>query len=106
MSRSERPIAASQCSAILVGCVKSKGTRSAPARELYQSQLWAGRRQYAEDSGLPWLILSAKYGVLDPDDRVEPYDLALSDLAARSRTQWGERAVADLAARLGRLDGK
>jgi hypothetical protein len=52
---------------ILLGCVKSKLDNRAKARDLYCSPLWRGRRAYAEASGLPWLILSAKHGLVEPD---------------------------------------
>jgi hypothetical protein len=51
---------------ILLGCVKRKRDHPATAKDLYSSPLWAGRRAYAESSGVPWLILSAKHGLVDP----------------------------------------
>jgi hypothetical protein len=50
---------------ILVGCVKSKLARRAPAKDLYCSTLWQCRRHYAEASGRHWLILSAKHELLE-----------------------------------------
>jgi hypothetical protein len=31
-------------------------------------------REYAEATGEPWKILSAKHGLIDPEDVIEPYD--------------------------------
>jgi hypothetical protein len=90
---------------ILVGCVKLKLERPAPAKDLYRSPLWRRRRQYAEASGCPWLILSAKHGLIDPDKRIAPYDLALGQLSAAQRRVWGERVVRQLERRLGRIAG-
>lgn len=70
---------------ILLGCVKQKRERRAPARHLYISALWRGRRAYAEAGGQEWLILSAKHGLLDPDQIVAPYDVALAVLDAGAR---------------------
>ena len=55
-------------------------------------------------SGLPWFVLSAKHGLLDPADVVGPYDLQIGDRSARYRTAWGEWVVGQLAERV-RLDG-
>jgi len=64
---------------LLVGCVKSKASRIDHARYLYQGQLWTLRRQYAESSGLPWAILSARHGVISPDCFIGPYDQTIED---------------------------
>lgn len=90
---------------MLLGCVKTKSLTPARARELYVSPLWKSRRSYAERSGGQWAILSAKHGLVLPDEELEPYDLALHDLSAAERTQWGDRAVERLVEWLGPLDG-
>ena len=90
---------------ILLGCVKQKRERRAPAKDLYVSALWRGRRAYAEASGQAWLILSAKHGLLDPDQTVAPYDVALARLDAGGRRRWGERVVRALLGRYGSLSG-
>ena len=68
---------------VLLGCVKLKLEHRAPAKDLYVSPLWNRRRAYAEAAGCPWLILSAKYGLLDPEQLVAPYDVALATAVAR-----------------------
>lgn len=62
---------------ILLGCVKTKLEGPAVAKDLYCSTLWKRRRAYAEASGQPWLILNAEHGLVDPEQRLAPYDLAL-----------------------------
>lgn len=84
---------------VLVGCVKEKLSRSAPAQQLYTSDLFCKRRAYAKATGAPWLILSALHGVVAPDDVLAPYDMALKDQSAGYRRQWGKRVVAELATR-------
>lgn len=66
----------------IVGCVQTKARTPKPIRDLYSSPLWAKRVRYAKAQGRPWLILSAKYGILEPDDptKVEPYDVTINDL--------------------------
>jgi hypothetical protein len=90
---------------ILIGCVKSKLARRAPAKDLYCSTLWQRRRHYAEASGARWLILSAKHGLLEPDKRIAPYELALGKMPAAERRAWGERVVRQLEDQLGSISG-
>src|SRR4051794_35422349 len=85
---------------LLLGCVKTKLERGAPAKDLYCSALWRGRRRHAESLGRPWVVLSAPHGLVGPEQYLEPYDLALSQLSAAARTAWGARVVDQLAARL------
>lgn len=57
---------------ILVGCVRTKNAVASSASELFSSPLFAGRRRYAVASGRRWYILSAKFGLLAPDDVIGP----------------------------------
>jgi hypothetical protein len=91
--------------AVLVGCVATKLERPAPARDLYSSPLFRFRRAHAERSGLPWLILSAEHGLVEPDRVIEPYDTALASLPAARRAGWGEGIAAGLERRFGDLGG-
>lgn len=75
----------------LVACVKSKQDQPAPARELYTSTWFQWARQFVESSGSPWYVLSALYGLLEPDDVVAPYDRTLKHMSAAERRCWGER---------------
>lgn len=74
----------------LVGCGKSKLDRAAPARELYTGNLFAAARAWAETFADRWFVLSAKYGLVDPDTVIEPYDLKLSSLSREERERWAE----------------
>jgi hypothetical protein len=74
-----------------------------PARELYRSPLWNARRAFAERRTGSWFVLSAKYGLLDPDQPLAPYNVNLADLSARDRLLWAEAVVASLEWRLGNL---
>ena len=91
---------------ILVGCVKGKRHQAAPARDLYTSTAWKYRRQYAELHGRPWFILSAKHGLLHPDTRIEPYDLALAALPAPKRREWSSHVLDNLVTKVPDLRGK
>ena len=90
---------------ILVGCVKSKCSGPRPAKDLYDSPLWRSRRAYAERSGVPWYILSAKHGLLAPETTIAWYDLALANFGAADRRAWSQHVLDDLAAKVGVLRG-
>jgi hypothetical protein len=49
-------------------------------------------------------VVSAKHGLLDPDDVVGPFDVLFGDQSLGYRTAWGEWVVAQLADRV-RLPG-
>lgn len=81
----------------LVACVAGKLDRAAPARELYTSPWFQKARAYVERQGGPWFILSAKYGLIAPDEIIEPYDETLSRMRAGARRLWGARVIEALA---------
>ncbi|SNQ46798.1 conserved hypothetical protein [Frankia canadensis] len=83
---------------VLIGCVKSKSARPVRAAELFTGTLFEGRRAFAQVSGVPWYILSAKFGLLAPDDVIGPYDVYLADQPHAYRQAWGEFVCARLAA--------
>ncbi len=87
----------------LVGCVKSKRSSSAPARDLYTSTLFHGRRGYVEATGDPGFVLSALHGVVDPEERLSPYDESLTTASTSARRQWSQRVLRQLRERLGDL---
>lgn len=80
----------------LISCVKKKYGSAAPARDLYTSQLFRGVRRYAETHADTWFILSAKYGVLRPDEVVEPYEGTLNTMPKRDRLAWGQKVQQQL----------
>jgi len=65
---------------VIISCGKSKNKGpKCLAKEAYNGQSFLLKRKYAELSGHPWLILSAKYGLLRPDEEINPnYDMTVS----------------------------
>ena len=90
---------------VILGCVRSKALGPARAKDLYVSPLWRKRRAFAEASGRPWVIFSAKHGILDPDEVIEWYDVALAKLPTMERQRKGRAAVSQLEHRFGTLRG-
>lgn len=84
----------------LVGCVKDKATSAKPARDLYVSTLFHGRRAYVERSCDEWWILSAKHGLLHPEQVIEPYDQTLKEAGTAGRQMWSLKVLDALVERV------
>ena len=80
----------------LVSCCGPKLKHSAPAAELYTSDIFTKSVAYAEHLGSPWAILSAKYGLVAPGQVIAPYDLTLSKMGADGRRRWGRMVQAQV----------
>jgi hypothetical protein len=81
---------------MLIGCSKTKkavdfnprtGGRVVP-EQLYGSQLFSKRVDYAKAKGLRWAVLSAKYGVWFPRIELKPYDQTFADMEAAEIAAW------------------
>lgn len=98
--------AASPASVILVGGGKDQLSKPAAARDLYVSPLFASRRARAEASGVPWFIVSGRWGLLDPGDVLVPYGFSFAQQSVNYQRAWG-RFVAEqlcLVSAIGRGD--
>lgn len=61
--------------ATLIQCTNSKRDETTVARCLYdESDYFVKMRNWAEAKDEPWFILSAKHGLVEPDEHLEPYD--------------------------------
>lgn len=89
----------------LVGCVKEKAGHARPARDLYTSTLFTGRRRYVEASCDEWWVLSAVHGLVHPDEVLEPYDVALKSASRRERRHWTAGVVKSIDERIRPLRG-
>jgi hypothetical protein len=82
----------------LVACSRTKANSAMPARLMYVSPLFRAASAYAERHYGPgrWFILSARHGLVDPEDVLAPYDLSLRQLGPRQREAWGDRVAVEL----------
>lgn len=80
----------------LVGCVATKQAVPAPAEDLYISPLFVARRAYVEERCDRWYILSALYGLLEPNTVIAPYDFTLKQIRSSERRAWGSSILAAL----------
>ncbi|MBI2108680.1 MAG: hypothetical protein HYT93_00665 [Parcubacteria group bacterium] len=72
----------------LIACSKTKRVGRYKARELYCSPLFRFAWQYTSQHFDRVFILSAKYGLLDPERRVCDYDTTLNTMTIDARKRW------------------
>lgn len=85
---------------VLISCVKTKLHHKAKARDLYISTLFRSMLAYAtrlEPDGV--FILSAKYGLLDLDTVIEPYEFTLKGKNDSLKREWAKHVLLQLSER-------
>lgn len=81
----------------LVACCKTKLDHHAQAKDLYTSPWFKLARSYVESQpNSSWVILSAKFGFVWPDQELAPYDQTLS-WESKQRHQWARFVGSQLA---------
>ncbi len=83
---------------VLISCAKTQLPTRESVRELFVSTVFRYSLDYAYKCTDPdaVLILSAKYGLLELDDIVEPYDVAMSSLPVTERKKWSDQVLGQL----------
>jgi len=85
----------------LISCTKKKRSYPCKASEMYSaSDLFRKAYAYAAKNYDFVAILSAKYGLLFPDDRIEPYNLTLNDMSSDEVKEWSEKVFKQMNNRL------
>lgn len=74
-----------------IGCVKKKRGTPCAARDMYISTLFKYRVRYAESKGWDWYIISARYGLLPPDQLIAPYNETLKTKSDSEIRNWSMR---------------
>jgi len=83
---------------VLISCASKKRPYRCRAEELYTSPLFTKSIQYARKLKPDRIfILSAKYGLLDLNAVIEPYDLTLSGMPVADVKAWADRVYLQLA---------
>jgi hypothetical protein len=80
----------------LISCVSEKHPAPMVAKDLYVSSLFKKARHYAEQTGCPWFILSAQYGLVSPEQVIDPYERTLNEMPIAERRDWARRVFAQL----------
>jgi len=80
----------------LVSCASRKIGFETTAETLYSSDLFRKASRLAEKRFDHWYILSAKHGLLAPQELVEPYDETLNKMSIEERKAWAEKVSGSL----------
>ncbi len=82
---------------VLISCASKKLDHRARAKDLYDSPLFKLNHAYAKKL-IPdkIFILSAKYGLLDMERYIEPYDMTLNKMPEWELRRWSEKVLDDL----------
>lgn len=79
---------------VLISCVNEKLGHKAKAKDLYISPLFKMNFKYAESLSPDTIfILSAKYGLVNLSDEIEPYDETLNNMPSKDVKEWAERVI-------------
>lgn len=88
----------------LITCTRTKSSSKTFAKQLYKSPAFQASRKVAEKYGDLWFILSAKHGLVSPEDQIEPYDLSLISLSHLQRNNWAMSVFQELLPKLSHDD--
>ncbi len=82
---------------VLISCVSKKLPYLAKAQDLYISPLFKMNLRFAKQlSPNKIFILSAKYGLVDLNKKIEPYNCTLNDIKIGERKDWAKRVLQKL----------
>ena len=82
---------------VLISCVSKKQDKEAKAKDIYTSALFKYSLKYAQKfKPKKMFILSAKYGLLDLDKKIKPYNKTLGNMKANERKEWADRVISQL----------
>ena len=82
----------------LIGCTARKQNYKCSALEMYtKSNYFNLKLDYCEKINVDKIfILSAKYGLLEPEDIIEPYNIHLKNTSKEYRINWSKNVLNDL----------
>ena len=82
---------------VCISCVKSKKPQRSRAGDLYTSALFKFSLRYAQSLEPNHIfVLSAKHGVLQLSDDVDPYEQTLKTMLKHERLSWAEKVIGQL----------
>ena len=82
---------------VLISCVAKKRNCVSLAKDLYVSPLFKGAYRYAQKLDADIIhILSAKYGLLNCNDFVQPYNETLNTKPLKEVQQWAKEVYCQL----------
>ena len=82
---------------VLISCVSKKLRHKSKAQDLYISPLFKKNLQYAKSLNTDKIfILSAKYGLLRLNEKIEPYDKTLNKMRSNEIKEWANSVLNQL----------
>lgn len=81
----------------LIACVKKKNNHNCKAKEMYISTLFKYCYKYASKRVDKIYILSAKYGLLNEETVIYPYNETLKSKSEYDKKVWSYRVIKELA---------
>lgn len=82
---------------VFISCVKKKKDYPCRADEMYISDFFKKQLEYAKSLHPNIVyILSAKYGVLELQDRIEPYEQTLKKMSKQQKKCWNDMVIRQL----------
>ena len=80
----------------LISCGKSKGPVAAPCRSLYIGAMFKKSLAFAEHTCDRAVVLSAKYGLVELDTVIEPYEQTLNKMSRQDCAYWAQKVAAQI----------
>lgn len=85
---------------VLISCASKKRNHKTKAEHLYISPLFQKNLAYAKKLKPDKIfILSAKYGLLDLETEIEPYNVTLNKMVSSEIRAWAEKILVELSKR-------
>jgi len=82
---------------VLISCVSKKLSHKAKAKDIYASPLFKMNLKFAESLNPDKIfILSAKFGLIDLDKEIEPYNKTLNKMKSAEKRDWANNVLHDL----------
>lgn len=79
----------------LVACCDTKLNYPAPAREIYQGQMFKKAARFCQENYDMWFILSAEHKLLHPDTVIRPYNKKLP-YSPKKLDSWAKEVLKQL----------
>ncbi len=82
---------------VLISCVSKKLSHRAKAKDIYVSDLFKKCLAYAQSLNPDRIfVLSTKYGLIDLEEEIDPYDKTLTKMPSREVKLWADKVVGHL----------
>ena len=79
---------------VLISCASKKLSHRARVGEMYTSTLFKLQLAYARKlEPAAVYVLSAKHGLLDLDEQIDPYEMTLNTMSAREAKLWASEVL-------------